>query len=398
MTLREKLNPYSTLIALIALMLGFEMLGRVFSFDVKEVYAEYIANESSWADLSETIRESLFNTDLAFLNSRNLTNLTLQVAINGILAVGMTLIIITGGIDLSVGSVVAFTGIVLGLTNLHFPDQGFVLAFLVTILSGAMVGAFNGTLISRFKIPPFVITLGMLVIARGLALIFSNSTAISPMPEQIRFLGSGFLPGWIALLTLLALLGLFLGQQTIIKKQKPDFIRISFVLITGLPLCTAFLLDRGLPFPIVALTAVAALGVFISQKTVFGRSIYAIGGNERASVLSGIKVGKVKFWVYTIMGALAALAGIILAGRLNSATPTEGQLMELDAIASVVIGGTSLQGGIGTIQGAIIGAFIIGALNNGMDMLEISSNWQMVTKGLIIIFAVYSDARLQKKG
>ncbi len=397
MTLRDRLNPYTTLIALIALMIGFEFLGRIFSFDVKDAYAEVMANEANWSDVFAALRESLFSTDLMFLNSRNITNLTLQVGINGILAVGMTLIIITGGIDLSVGSVVAFTGIILGLSGVHIPGGGVFTAILLTLGAGAAIGAFNGTLISKFKIPPFVITLGMLVIARGLALICSNSSAISPMSDSIRFIGSGFLPGMTMAVLFAIGFGLIFKTKAAHKDTADFWIKLAFYVVVGATLTMTFLMDRGLPFLVLILGAIVLIGHIIMTKTIFGRSIYAVGGNEQASVLSGINVEKVKFWVYTLMGMLSALAGIVLAGRLNSATPTEGQLMELDAIASVVIGGTSLQGGIGTIQGAIIGAFIIGALNNGMDMLEISSNWQMVTKGLIIIFAVYSDARMQRK-
>jgi ABC-type xylose transport system permease subunit len=170
---------------------------------------------------------------------------------------------------------------------------------------------------------------------------------------------------------------------------------VVLLAVVGLGGTLLFAFDRGLPVPLTILVAVTLAGVFLSRATVFGRSLYAIGGNEQAAVLSGVRVPRVKLYVYTIMGLLAGVCGIILAGRLNSATPTEGQLLELDAIASVVIGGASLSGGVGGIVGSIIGAFIIGTLNNGMDMLEISSNWQMITKGIIIIFAVYSDARLR---
>jgi ABC-type xylose transport system permease subunit len=166
---------------------------------------------------------------------------------------------------------------------------------------------------------------------------------------------------------------------------------ILFLGLSGLALWS-FFTDRGLPVPVLILIMVAGIGMFVLGRTTFGRGLYALGGNETAALLSGIPVQRIKFTVYLVMGLLAGVAGIILSGRLNSATPTEGQLMELDAIAAVVIGGTSLQGGVGRIHGSIIGAFIIGVLNNGMDMLELSTDYQMVMKGLIIVFAVWSDS------
>ena len=355
----------STLTALILIMVAFEILCRSFA-------------------------------DASFLSPRNLTNLSLQVAINGILAIGMTLIILTGGIDLSIGSVVAVTGIVLGLVDrMGFPPG---IALAAAVSSGLAIGAISGTLIARFNIAPFVITLGMLVIARGAALILSSAQAIAPLSGSILFLGSGFLNA--AVVVALFVAGFFAIGRGVAKEMSRSargaaITALVVYAVLGGAVVYVLSVDRGLPFPVLLLTAVALVGALLSRHTVFGRTLYAVGGNEQAAILAGLNVRGAKLGAYVLMGGLAGLAGAVLAGRLNSATPTEGQLMELDAIASVVIGGTSLKGGVGTIMGSVIGAFIIGAMNNGMDLLEVSSNWQMVTKGLIIIFAVYTDARVR---
>jgi D-xylose transport system permease protein len=411
--IRDLFRPYSTLLALLLLMLIFELAGRVWNSDVQELVQGAISGESSltFAELWQAILQGLTASDASFLSAHNLTNLTLQVSLNGILAIGMTFVILTGGIDLGVGSVVALCGVCLGLAQ---TKGGWSLpsSLMLAMAVGSGIGAINGFLISRFRIPPFVVSLGFLVIARGLALILSGSAAISPLADPIRFLGGGFVSTWVlvAFGALLAFGSLYLqrGARSGTGETKESHQSAStnwsealvggsmFCLLSGLILWV-FFADRGLPVPVLILVLCAAAGIFVLSRTTFGRGIYALGSNETAAMLSGIPVKKLKASVYVVMGALAALAGIVLAGRLNSATPTEGQLMELDAIAAVVIGGTSLQGGSGRIQGSIIGAFIIGVLNNGMDMLELSTDYQMVTKGLIIVFAVWTDSRASRR-
>ncbi len=403
----EQLKPYSTLIALMVLMIVFEIAGRIWNSDFQAAFQELLNGESGAAGrLLSAAHAGLYTSEMAFLGARNLTNLALQVSINGILAVGMTFVVLSGGIDLSIGSVVALCGIFLGLVQVK-AGLGVAAGVAAAITGGTLVGALNGFFISRFKIPPFVITLGLLVIARGLALSFSNRSAISPMGDGIRWLGSGFLSAGPTVLTV-AILGaliLFLRKKPKLRNSDKQSVNDGFKIKDQLlPLCLvgsalalfffSFLFDRGLPIPVLILAVCALLAAFLLVKTTFGRSVYAVGGNETAALLSGIDVKNVKLLIYTIMGFLSGVAGVVLAGRLNSATPTEGQLMELDAIAAVVIGGTSLQGGVGKIQGSIIGAFIIGALNSGMDMLELSTDYQMVMKGLIIVFAVWSDSKV----
>ncbi len=270
----------------------------------------------------------------AFLTPDNLANVLLQSAINAVLAAGMTFVILTGGIDLSVGSVLALSGMVLG--RLLQSGVPWPAAVLLGLLVGALLGLVNGLLITRGKLPPFIATLGMMSAARGLALVFSGGR-----PE------SGFEPGFLALgegPALLALMGV-----------------------------------------------VYALAWLTLQRTVFGRSVYAVGGNEQAAWLSGIDTAAVKSLVYVLSGLLAGLAAAMLTARLNSAQPIAGVMYELDAIAAVVIGGTSLAGGQGSVLGTLLGALIMSVLRNGLNLLEVSADMQQVVIGVVIILAVLLD-------
>lgn len=285
-----------------------------------------------------------------FLTPENGLNVLRQVAVNIIIATGMTLVVITGGIDLSVGSVLALTGaLAAGLfkSGLALPAFdlwiGFTLlgVFITCLLAGAVLGWFNGWIVTRFEVPPFVATLAMLTIARGLTMLYTGGHPISNLGEKFAFLGSG------------------------------SFLRLP------VPVWIAFM---------VVLTA-----AFLSKKTKWGRYVYAIGGNETAAKLSGISIHSVKRKVYLMAGALAALGGIIVTARLDSAQPNAGTSYELDAIAAVVIGGTSLSGGKGSVWGTVMGAIIIGVLNNGLVLLNVSPFWQQVVKGSVILLAVIVD-------
>ncbi len=285
-----------------------------------------------------------------FFTADNGLNVLRQIAVNICIATGMTLIVLTAGIDLSVGSVLALCGAVAaGLlkngialapinTFVGFTVLGAVLAGL---LLGWAIGWFNGFAITRFHVPPFVATLAMLTIARGLTMLYTKGHPISNLGPDFAWLGTGW---WL-----------------------------------------------GIPVPVYIAALVVLAALFVTQKTKFGRYIYAIGGNEQAARLSGINIKKVKLTVYAMAGMLAALGGIIVTSRLNSAQPNAGISYELDAIAAVVIGGTSLSGGKGSIWGTVMGAVIIGVLNNGLVLLNVSPFWQQVVKGSVILLAVIID-------
>lgn len=280
-----------------------------------------------------------------FLTVSNLTIIVTQVSINALLAFGVTFVIITGGIDLSLGSIVAVTGVTSAM--LAHPDSYPVLIPIVMgLLAGLLMGAFNGFIITKSKIAPFIVTLGTMTIGRGLALILSDGRPVSNLSDSFNYLGSG----------------------------------------------TVF----GIPFLILIFILVFALCSIILSKTILGRHIYAIGGNEQAARASGINIDRVKLSVYSISGLLAGLAGILLASRITTGQPNAGAGFELDAIAAVVIGGTSTAGGRGTMTGTLIGVLLIGVINNGLDLLNVTSYYQQVVMGIIIIGAVIVDSLNQK--
>lgn len=281
-----------------------------------------------------------------FMTVGNLLNVFRQVSINALIAFGMTLVILLGGIDLSVGSILALSSVVTALMLSHGVDP--VVATSVGILAGAGMGMVNGLIISKGKVAPFIATLGTMTILRGLSLVFSEGRPITGLNSDFfAMLGGGYVAGFI-------------------------------------------------PVPVILMLVMFAVFWFVLKRTVFGRHVYAVGGNEEAAALSGINTDRIKIWVYTLSGAMAATAGMILTSRLNSAQPTAGTGYELDAIAAVVLGGTSLTGGRGWIFGTLVGALLIGILNNGLNLLGVSSFYQQVIKGVVILLAVLLD-RANKK-
>jgi Ribose/xylose/arabinose/galactoside ABC-type transport systems, permease components len=281
----------------------------------------------------------------AFLTVNNLMNVLRQVSINGILAVGMTLVILTAGIDLSIGSLMAVSAVIAASIVAGNPDAVF-LALVAGIAASGVLGGVTGTMSTKLNVAPFIATLAMMTIARGIALIYTNGRPITIDSSAFRYLGQGYI--------------------------------------------------GPVPVPVVIFALVTAIVSFILYKTKFGRYIYAVGGNENAANVSGIRVHRVKIWVYIINGALSGLAGILLASRISSGQPNSGLGYELDAIAAVVIGGTSLFGGRGTMLGTIVGVLIIGVINNGLNLLNVSSYWQQIIKGLIIAGAVILDQRAKR--
>ncbi len=280
-----------------------------------------------------------------FLTFTNIMNVLRQVSINGILAVGMTLVILTGGIDLSIGSLMAVSAVVAASIVSESPSAA-VVALIAGMLASGVLGGVSGTMSSRLNVAPFVATLAMMTIARGIALIYTNGRPIVIDSAAFKFLGQGYL--------------------------------------------------GPVPFPVVVFVLVAALVGIVLYMTKFGRYIFAVGGNENAARISGIRVGRVKIGVYVINGVLSGLAGALLASRISSGQPNSGLGYELDAIAAVVIGGTSLFGGRGSLLGTIVGVLIIGVINNGLNLLDVSSYWQQIIKGVIIAGAVILDQRAKK--
>lgn len=291
-----------------------------------------------------------------FLTFANGWNVLRQISVNVCISVGMTLVILTAGIDLSVGSILAFSGaIAAGLLKfgIALPAYDLYIGFtlLGALLAGTVVGAalgiFNGFVITKFKVPPFVATLAMLTIARGFTMLWTKGYPISSLGKEFSFIGTGW----------------FLGI--------PVLVWIAAIVVL--------------------------LATILTNRTAFGKYIYAIGGNESAAKLSGININSVKIWVYALAGILAAVGGIMVTSRLNSAQPNAGLSYELDSIAAVVIGGTSLAGGRGTIIGTVLGAMIIGVLNNGLVLMDVSPFWQQVVKGVVILLAVIIDKANHKE-
>lgn len=351
---------------------------------------EYLKRNGVWIGFLLLAILISIATEGGFLSPRNLTNLLRQVTINGILAAGMTMVILKGGIDLSIGSLVALAGVVAGIAQVRWGwsgdgMNGAILTVALSVAVGGIAGFVTGGLVAVLRIAPFVITLGMMVIARGLALIFSDGASISPMGDSLMPIATEYLSTPLTLVLLVLFFAAFLWRS---RKNPKDAL---FPFVVFALLAYAFVAYRGFPILVLFLIGAMVLVAFLLNQTSFGRCVYAVGSNERAAYWAGVPVRKVQWIVYGIMGLFSGFAGVLLSSRLNGADPNAGQLFELDAIAAVVIGGTSLKGGVGTVMGSFIGALTIGTLNNGMDLLGVPSFYQMVFKGIIIIVAVSMD-------
>ncbi|MPQ42605.1 ribose ABC transporter permease [Clostridium tarantellae] len=281
----------------------------------------------------------------SFLTLANVTNVFTQVSVNAIIAVGMTFVILTGGIDLSVGSTLAISGAL--AASIIKSTNSITLAIIVAAITGIVVGLINGLLISRGKLQAFIATLATMTIFRGVTLVFTNGTPISRLPEAFMKIGNG---------------------------------KLGFI-----------------PVPVIITIVIFAIAAYVLSQTRLGRYVYALGGNEDSARLSGINTDKIKTLVYVISGFASAIAGVIITSRIGSASPNAGVGFELDAIAAVVIGGTSLAGGEGRISGTLIGALIIGVLNNGLNLMNVSPFYQSIVKGLVILIAVLLDKKSRKK-
>ncbi len=313
---------------------------------MKEIKAFFTKTPTGGIFLALILVCALFSSMTSrFLTPTNISVILNQVSVNAILAFGVTFVIIAGGIDLSLGSLVAVCGVVVALLSQN-NEYSLWLAIIGTLIAGIALGALNGFIVVLTKVPPFIVTLGTMTIGRGVALILSKGRPISDLNESLNFLGNGDL--------------------------------------------------FGIPIPILFLVLSYATCHILLTKTIFGRYVKAIGGNEMASYVAGVRVNRIKLYVYMISGLFAALAGIFLTARINTGQPNAGLGFELDAIAAVIIGGTSTRGGKGTITGTLLGVLFIGVINNGLDLINVSAYWQQVIMGGIIILAVVLDGLYQK--
>jgi len=355
-------------------------------------------------------------TNGILLRPLNISNLIAQNGYILILATGMLLCILTGGnIDLSVGSVAGFIGAISAVFILHM-DMPVYAAILISLLIGVLIGCWHGFWIAYVGVPAFIATLAGMLLFRGLTLVILQGTSLAPLPAEYNFLAAGFVPD-IANIPGINLLAILFGLLASVlyvwgevstraskRKYKFDVIpkgmliaKILFIILVINAFTYALALHRGIPMVLVIVTALVLIYTFVATKTIPGRHIYAYGGNPKAAKLSGVKTKKVLFWVYVNMGFLAALAGIIFTGRLNSATPKSGTGFELDAIAACFIGGASTTGGVGTIVGAIVGGLLMGVLNNGMSIVGVSIDWQQAIKGFVLLAAVAFDVYSNSK-
>ncbi|MBB5325417.1 putative multiple sugar transport system permease protein [Anoxybacillus tepidamans] len=372
--LKNNIRSYSMVIALVLIMLLFQIL-----------------------------------TEGILLRPLNVTNLILQNSYILVLAIGMMLVIITGHIDLSVGSVAAFVGALAGILMVQH-QVSMVVTVIVSLLLGALIGAWQGFWIAYVKIPAFIVTLAGMLLFRGLTMVILEGQSIAPFPKSFQNISSGFIPDLfhgtdfhmftlvIGLLLSVLLVWLEIRKRNNQKKYGFDVsptvvFAAKLVGIVAVINIFSYVLAtyEGIPNILIILATLIVVYSFVANKTIVGRHIYAIGGNEKAAQLSGVKTKRVTFWVFVNMGVLAALSGLIFAARLNAATPKAGNLFELDAIAACFIGGASAYGGIGTVSGAIIGGLVMGVMNNGMSLLGLGIDWQQAIKGLVLLAAVAFD-------
>jgi putative multiple sugar transport system permease protein len=358
-------------------------------------------------------------TEGVLMKPVNITNLVLQNSYVIVMAMGMLLIIITGWIDLSVGSVVAVIGALAGVLIVRY-DFNWVAVVAISLLLGAVIGAFHGYFVAYLKIPAFIVTLAGMLIFRGLTIALLRGESVGPFPRGFQNISSGFIPDFfngslngkpfhittILIGVILSVLLIWLDVRNRKNQQKYGFEVTPFyffvvknIAITAAVMGFCYLMAsyKGLPNVLVLLFVMISFYSFITSSSVIGRRIYAMGGNEKAARLSGVNTPRLLFYTFINMGVLASMAGLIVAARLNSSTPNAGDGMELDVIAACFIGGASPMGGVGKVIGALVGAFLIGVLNNGMSIMGVGIDWQKVVKGVVLLVAVLFDVYNKSK-
>jgi putative multiple sugar transport system permease protein len=356
-----------------------------------------------------------YMTDGTLMQPLNITNLILQNSYVVIMALGMLMVIVAGHIDLSVGSVVGFIGALAAVLIVNY-DMNFISAGLICLAAGALIGGAQGYFVAFFKIPSFIVTLAGMLVFKGLTLALLQGQSVGPFPAGFQRLSSGFIPDALmsgdlhatSLLVGIALVCAFLfvnvrarakqARHGMADEPMPVFLIKNLVLAAVIVYFSYLMATyRGMPNVLIVMAVLIVAYSFIANRTVIGRRVYAVGGNEKASKLSGIKTERVSFYTFVNMGVLAALAGLIFAARLNTATPKAGTGFELDVIAACFIGGASASGGVGKVMGAVIGAFIMGVMNNGMSIMGIGIDYQQVIKGLVLLAAVFLDVYNKNK-
>ncbi|MBS0435191.1 MAG: sugar ABC transporter permease [Proteobacteria bacterium] len=378
--LKQNLREYGMLLSLVAIMIFFQVM-----------------------------------TDGTLLQPLNLTNLVLQNSYIVIMALGMLLVIVAGHIDLSVGSVCGFIGALAAVLMVQY-DWHFVPATLLCLLCGAVIGAAQGWFVAYFRIPSFIVTLAGMLVFKGLALALLAGQSVGPFPDEFQHLSSGFIPDPLGgtelrLSSLLLGIGVAAAMGVMAWRARSNqrlhgmdvepaalFAARNAVFAAFIvALCWLLATYKGLPNVLIIMFALMVAYDFVTTRTTVGRRIYALGGNEKAARLSGIKTERLAFLTFVNMGLLAALAGLVFAARLNTATPKAGLGFELDVIAACFIGGASASGGVGKVMGAVIGAFVMGVMNNGMSILGIGIDYQQVIKGLVLLAAVCLDVYNKNK-
>lgn len=348
----------------------------------------------------------IFNylTNGVFLSQRNISLLLKQSAILGVVSAGMVLLIVARQIDLSAGSAVYLVSAVMAQLSVTY-HWGLVPSIICALLVGLLMGAWQGMLVAKFNIPAFIVTLAGMLIFKGIGYVWTNAATLGPVSSDLVFLSEGYVSIMLSAVVIIAgaafAIGLVLRDASRLKKWVKSgakkWSKIALIAIVAVLIGWIFLGYRGIPMAVLIMAISVSLLYFVMSRTKFGRNLYVIGGNPDAARLAGIKTTKHLFQSFVLMGAVYGVAGILITARLGSSAPTAGNLLELDAIAAAVIGGTSLSGGVGIIPGALIGALLLSAIDNCMSLMNVSSFLQMVVKGLILLAAVWFDVYVRKR-
>lgn len=374
-------------------------------FDVR-TYTMIAALILMWIGFTYLTSKGFTDLDGSFITARNISNLVRQMAIVGIMGTGMVLVIVTGGIDLSVGSVMGFIGCI-GSTLQVWHGMGTTEVIAICLALGFLIGLLEGSLIAYTGVPAFIITLGGMLVFRGGVLGITHGTTVAPLQKSLVYFGQAYLSELTSFIIAVVAILFLVGSEIVSRKTKEKYNNLDeplnrmilrCIVYSLLVVATVIILNsyRGIPVPVLIMLVLVLILTFIAEKTTFGRRIYAIGGNIDAAKYSGINVEKNITFVYALNGLLVAIAGLILAARLNAGTPEAGLNLELDAIAAAVIGGTSMTGGVGKVVGAILGGLIMATIDNGMSMMNLDAYWQYIVKGLILVAAVWFDIKTKK--